>query len=488
MDNVSSIKFFIPELFLTVAVIAVIIAGLINKNKNKFLIPGMSVAALLGTVILSFTQYEMGMNSLFFNMTVLDPMSVFFKILVAAATIWIVLFSLQQHMKVEYYILLLITNLGMFLMASANDLLMILVSLEVVGLSSYVLAGYYKNNMKSSEASLKYVLYGAASTGIMAYGMSILYGLTGETNLAAIQQQLLTQQPYNLTVFISIILIFAGFGYKIAMVPFHFWVPDVYEGAPTPITAFFSVAPKAAGLALLIRFMTTVVGHQLAPGAAEWLQNMDISAPLLIAILSVLTMTLGNTIALQQKNVKRMMAYSSIAHAGYLLMAFVVFNKEGYAAIMLYLVFYLLMNFGAFFIIHMVAQKLGSEDIETFYGLGYRAPFAAVSMAIFMFSLTGLPPLAGFIGKFYLFAAIINGHWYWLAVAGVLNSVISLYYYAGVARAMFLVKTETKDAVSFQTFDKILIATLVIPTLVFGIYWTPILELTMRSIKLFAGN
>jgi len=489
MDNITSVGFFIPELFLTAAIIAVIIVDLIVKNAGKIVTPLLSVGSLLVALFLAYAQYEMGLKSLFFGMIVLDPLSVFFKIFVSIATIVIIFFSLSlKNIKSEYYVLLLIINLGMYLMSSASDLLMMLVSLEIVGLSSYVLAGIYKNNTRSSEAALKYVLYGAASTGIMAYGMSLLYGMTGETNLYAIQKYLIEFQPYSLSVFISVILILAGLGYKVAMVPFHFWVPDVYEGAPTPITAFFSVAPKAAGLALMVRFMTSTVGHQVSAGAMEWLQNIEINAPLLIAILSVLTMTLGNFVALQQKNVKRMMAYSSIAHAGYVLMAFVVFNKQGYEAVMFYMFVYMLMNFGAFWVIHLVAEKLGSEDITAYHGLGYRAPFAAVSMAVFMFSLTGLPPLAGFIGKFYLFAAIINEHWYWLALAGVLNSVVSLYYYAGVAKAMFLVKAENEEAVSFPLFDRVLIGAMAVPTLIFGVYWSPIIKWTSQSIKIFTGN
>ena len=236
----------------------------------------------------------------------------------------------------------------------------------------------------------------------------------------------------------------------------------------------------------MIRFMTSTVGHQISTDMTEWIQNIEINAPVLIAVLSILTMTLGNLIALKQSNVKRMMAYSSIAHAGYILMAFVVFNTTGYEAIMFYTAIYLLMNFGAFWIIHIFAQKFGSEEIETYHGLGYRSPFASVCMAIFMFSLTGLPPLAGFIGKFYLFAAIVEQNWYWLAVIGVLNSVISLYYYAGVVKAMFLIKTEDTEEVTISLYDKILLAVLTIPLLIFGVYWTPIIKWTNASIEIFS--
>jgi len=486
MDNVSSLVYFIPELILTASIVIVLVADLIFKKSKEFIIPLMSVGALIITLFFTVAQYSKGLESLFFDMIVLDGMAIFFKLLVTVATIFIIFFSMpQKQTKSEFYVLLLAIVLGMFLMVSSSDLLMMLISLEIVGLASYVLAGINKDSLKSSEAALKYVLFGAASTGVMAFGMSLLYGMTGETNLFAIQNQLMLTQPPAISVFISVILILAGLGYKIAMVPFHFWVPDVYEGAPTPITAFFSVAPKAAGLGLLARFMTSTVGHQISTDATEWIQNIEINAPLLLAVLSILTMTLGNLIALKQSNVKRMMAYSSIAHAGYILMAFVVFNSVGYMAVMIYTAIYLLMNIGAFWIIHIVAEKLDGEEIETYHGLGYRAPYAAVCMAIFMFSLTGLPPLAGFIGKFYLFAAIIEQNWYWLAIIGVLNSVVSLYYYAGVVKAMFLVKLDNPKEVSISMYDKIMLAVLTIPLLIFGVYWTPLLNWTTSSIEIF---
>lgn len=486
MNNVSSLEFFIPELFLTASIVLVLVSDLIFKKAKNILVPILSVGVLIITLFLSVAQYSLGQESLFFNMIVLDGMAIFFKILVTIATIIIIFFSMpQKSFKSEYYTLLLIVVLGMFLMVSSSDLLMMLISLEVVGLASYVLAGINKNNLKSSEAALKYVLFGAASTGVMAYGMSLLYGMTGETNLFEIQSALIASQPPALSVFIAVILILAGLGYKIALVPFHFWVPDVYEGAPTPITAFFSVAPKAAGIGLLARFMTSTVGHSISPESVGWIQNININAPELISVLSMLTMTLGNLLALKQSNIKRMMAYSSIAHAGYILMAFVVFNSVGYEAIMIYTAIYLLMNLGAFWMIHIMAEKLNSEEISAYHGLGYRAPLASVCMAIFMFSLTGLPPLAGFIGKFYLFAAIVKQHWYWLAVIGVLNSVISLYYYAGVAKAMFLIKVEEPTEVKISLYDKVILLVLTVPLIIFGVYWIPLIEWTSSSISIF---
>ncbi len=489
MDNISSLQYFIPELFLTAAIMVIIIVDLILKGEKKIITAYLSVTALVVTIFLSFGQYEYASGSLFQGMIVLDSLAVFFKIITAFSTIIVIFFSIPSfRTRSEYYILLLIVTVGMFLMASVNDLLMIILAMEIVGIVSYVLAGFNKKDIKSNEASLKYVLYGAASTGIMAFGFSYIYGLTGHTNLFEIQQSIIANQPNAMTMFIAVVLVMGGLGYKIAMVPFHFWLPDVYEGAPTPITAFFSIGPKAAGMAVLIRFMTTVIAHPLDYAGTDFIQNLQVHAPMILAILAVLTMTLGNFSALQQKNIKRMMAYSSIAHAGYMLMAFVVFNMQGYEAVLFYLVVYLFMNFGAFWVIESMTPKLGSEEISAYTGLGYRAPYMAVAMAVFMFSLTGLPPLAGFVGKFFLFAAVVNAEWYVLAVLGVLNSVVSLYYYAYVVKVMFLNTVEDDSPIAVGLYDKVLLAVFLVPTIIFGVYWSPIVEFTSRSIGMVSGK
>ncbi|WP_456408585.1 NADH-quinone oxidoreductase subunit N [Caldithrix abyssi] len=484
MDNLSSLSYFVPELFLTAAILGVIILDLLLKKEHKIWTGIVSAAALVISVFLIFQQYTLPASEIFMGMLILDSMAVYIKLISAVSSIIIILFSLPYFTdKSEYYVLILITTLGMFLMGAVNDILMIIVAMELVGLMSYVLTGFTKRNYRSNEASLKYILYAATSTGVMAFGLSYLYGLTGETNLLKIQQALMNHPPHQVAFFITFVFILAGIGYKIAMVPFHFWLPDVYEGAPTTITAFFSIGPKAAGFAVLIRFFTTVLSH----GSSEngvFLQNLQVHIPQLLAILAVLTMTLGNLVALRQTNIKRLMAYSSIAHAGYMLMAMVVFNTQGFKAVLFYLLVYLFMNFGAFWVIIAISQKLGSEKIEAFRGLGYRSPYAAVAMAVFMFSLTGLPPLAGFIGKFYLFAAVVNDGWYVLAILGVLNSVISLYYYAYVVKQMFLRTVEEQPPVPINLYETVVLTVLFIPTLIFGVYWSPLLRITEISFNL----
>jgi NADH-quinone oxidoreductase subunit N len=282
---------------------------------------------------------------------------------------------------------------------------------------------------------------------------------------------------YPLAVLLSITFILAGVGYKIASVPFHMWSPDVYEGAPIPITAFLSVASKAAGFALFIRLF--YLGFKSVDASIEW--------SLMLAVVSALTMTVGNLAALPQQNVKRLLAYSSISHGGFLLMGGVLLTSEGLQAILIYLVIYLFMNLGAFFVVILVANEVGSETIDGYRGLISRAPLIAVSMAIFLFSLTGLPPLAGFAGKWILFAAVIKERLYWLAIIGLLNSVVSLYYYVRIVKAMFLETADDTESLSFSPGSLVLLLVFVVPTLLLGIYWNPLYELSRVSLGNLMG-
>ncbi len=388
----------------------------------------------------------------------------------------------------EYYSLLVAMTLGMFLMAGATNVLMMVLAMELTSLSSYILAGYTKEAADSSEASLKYIIYGAVSSGVMLYGISILFGLTGAMDYAGINHSLILHAPNYFALLTATIFIVVGFGYKISAVPFHFWTPDVYEGAPITITAFLSVASKAAGFAMMIRFFKVIFIDTtiLAVPAGMWTSLYGFEWNKLLAILSVLTMTLGNLVAVWQDNLKRLLAYSSIAHAGYMLMGVVVLSNQGIAAVLIYFMMYLFMNLGAFFVVMMVANKTGSEDISAYRGLGYRAPLIGVAMAIFLVSLTGLPPTAGFIGKLYLFAALLETRWIWLAVVGAVNSVISLYYYARVLRYMFLRDPEGQtSSITLDRSEAIILLVLVIPTLLFGLYFGPLVDLANASVQMF---
>jgi NADH-quinone oxidoreductase subunit N len=490
---------FTPEVALTLTFLAGIVAELFVR-RTSLVVAGIVLAGFLLTGL--FVLGQGGMSaSLFSGMITVDPFAVFFKLVIVLSAIFVLVFSLHSgelntpgRGLGEYYFLLPALTLGLVLMAGASNMLMIYLAVELSSISSYILAGYTKDAPDSSEAALKYVIYGALSSGLMLYGMSLIYGLTGSLDLADINAALpgvLEQSggsPYLLL--IAGLLVLAGFGYKISAVPFHFWAPDVYEGAPITITAFLAVASKAAGFAVLVRFFkvtfidTSAVG--LAPGT--WAVLRDVPWVEIIAVLAVVTMTIGNLIAIWQNNMKRLLAYSSIAHAGYMLTGVVVLNNEGLAAVLLYFVVYLFMNLGAFYAVMLIANETGSEDIEDYRALGPRAPVLTVALTIFLISLTGLPPTAGFIGKLYLFAALINGGWAWLALVGALNSVIALYYYARVIRNMYLRSSEEAAApLRFGGMQTAVVMVLLVPTLLFGLYFTPLAELAQASVRMFGA-
>jgi NADH-quinone oxidoreductase subunit N len=374
--------------------------------------------------------------------------------------------------------------LGMFFMASASDLILIYISIELLSLSSYVLAGFVKNTVRSSEASLKYVIYGGVSSGIMLFGISLIYGLTGTTNLYEINSIVQIQSFPYITFLIAALFITVGFGFKISAAPFHFWTPDVYEGAPLPITAYLSVASKAAGFAVLIRFIKiTFVSSIDHHGNWELLSIIDWRS--IIVLLSILTMTLGNFTALWQDNLKRMLAYSSIAHAGYMLLGVAVLSDQGITATMIYFIVYLFMNLGAFFVVMIIANKIGSEDIDDYKGLGKTMPLLSVALTLFLVSLVGLPPTAGFIGKVVLFLALVDADMIALAVIALLNSVVSLYYYIRVLKNLYLVQVdEEKPVIKISFANGLVIILLAAPVLIFGIYFTPIVNFAKNSINI----
>ena len=488
---------FFPEVALTATFLAVLIVDLLVRRSAA----ASASVAMLGLLVTGALVIDQAgvRASIFGNMLAVDPFSVFFKLVIVLSAILIVVFSLGSselnspgRKLGEYYALLISLTLGMVLMAGASNLLMMYLAIELSSISSYTLSGYTKEAPDSSEAALKYVIYGAVSSGLMLYGISLVYGLTGSLEIYAVNRAL----PHILgqggagafVLLIAGILMFAGFGYKISAVPFHFWAPDVYEGAPITVTAFLAVASKAGGFAMLIRFLkvTFVDTSVVALPAGMWATLHGFDWYAIIAALSVLTMTVGNLVAIWQNNLKRLLAYSSIAHAGYMLAGIVVLSNEGIAAIMVYFVVYLFMNLGAFYVVMLIANKTGSEDIEDYKGLGARAPFLAVALAVFLVSLTGLPPTAGFIGKLYLFAALINNGWVWLAIVGALNSVIALYYYVRVFRNMFLRSGDHPAApLSFSILQTGTVLCLLIPTLLLGLYFGPLVELAQASVKMF---
>jgi NADH-quinone oxidoreductase subunit N len=487
---------FFPELAISVVFLLVIIVDIaFPKEMGKRISFATTFLGLIASFVLAIPLFGVGAQSMFFGMIALDRMAVFFKVFLILTSLLVLATApgskeLSRRHLGEFYALLLGVTLGMMLLVSATDLLMLFLSLEMVSLSSYIMVGYLRNDRQSNEASLKYFLFGAVSTGSMLYGITLLYGVTGTTRMAAIRD-LISAEGFpagnSLILLVSTVLILAGFGFKTAAVPFHFWCPDAYEGAPTPVTAFLSVAPKAAGFGALIRFFRTSM-TQSSGSPLQWEAISSINWPTLILILSVLTMTFGNIAALRQDNMKRLLAYSSIAHAGYILMGAAVSNSQGMQAMLVYLITYLFMNLGAFLIVIEVFNKTGSFSLKDYGGFFRRAPFIAITMTIFMLSLMGIPPFAGFFGKLYVFAAAVKGNLAWFAVIGALNSVISVYYYARVIKTMIIDGNEDAGMIKVSRTGQAMIWLMLLPTAGLALFWGPIHEITASSIQLFLGN
>lgn len=490
LKNVASLTFFLPEIILSVTILLLIVLDLLTEAKRRLAL--IAVVGCVAALIATFDLYSAQPGLLFHRMMVLDNFSLFFKVFSLTAAILCIWMSLgsneiKQVHQGEFYTLLLTCTLGMFFMASSTNLLMAYLSLELVSLTSYVLTGFLPHNRRSSEAALKYLIYGGVASGTMIYGMSWIFGMTGSLDYASIQAAL-AQNPFNtVTLFVALVFILAGFGYKIVFVPFHMWSPDVYQGAPTPFTAFLSVASNAAGLAIMIRFFFPGMSQVSANG--DWATLSGVEWPQVLLLLSMLTMTVGNLCALNQRNVKRMLAYSGIAHAGYMMMGLAILNNEGLSAVLFYVVVYLIMNVGAFLVVGMIANVTGDEDIENYRGLAWRGAIVpAVCLAIFLFSLTGLPPFAGFIGKFFLFSAVVKqgGAFAVLAIVAALNSVVSLYYYAKIVKTMFLDTPNPEDkTVSVSVNDFTLLFPLAAATLVLGVYFAPLVQYTSHSLRFF---
>lgn len=494
LPNLSSdLLAILPEISLSLTLVAIVVFHLIF-NKSKRFLPFISLVGIVITfafVILQFgdtrSAFSVTGNHTFLS---LDNFSSFFKILILITTAFIVLFSISSQevnscpdRHGEYYALIFGMVIGMFFMVSANDLILIYLSLELLSLSSYVLAGFVKTSLRNSEASLKYIIYGSASSGIMLFGISILYGITGSTNLHEINSLLQFPSATQLTFLISIIMIFAGIGFKISIVPFHFWTPDVYEGAPISITAFLSVASKAAGFAVLIRFLKITFAQGLDK-SGYWQMLSYIDWQMLLVVFSIITMTFGNFAALWQDNVKRMLAYSSIAHAGYLMLGVAVLSDQGLMAVLVYFTVYLFMNLGAFYVVMLIANKINSEEIDDYKGIGYSLPLLGTALGIFLVSLTGLPPTAGFVGKLYLFIALVDANMITVAIIALLNTVVSLYYYIRVLKAMFLVRSEKTVEIHLSPLNYIVIFLLAAPVLILGVYFTPLVNIAKESVQL----
>lgn len=490
----SDLRAFTPEIVTTAALLVVVLLdiGLGRLRRGATFLA--AALGLLGALAAALAQFGAPARTLFYGMVAVDDMGAFFKVFVITTSLLVLLAApaarelARAHLG-EFYALLLGVTLGMMLLAASTDMIMLFLSLEMVSLSSYIMVGYLSTDRLSNEASLKYLLFGAVSTGSMLYGITLLFGLTGTTQMAAMRAVLEQGAGAggNLPAMLAATaLVLAGFGFKIAAVPFHFWCPDVYTGAPTPVTAFLSVAPKAAGFATLIRFFFTGLSDTTASG---WSAFTAVNWTLLVLVLSVVTMVFGNLAALRQENMKRLLAYSSIAHAGYILMGAVVLSAEGLQSVMVYLITYLFMNLGAFIVVIEMYNRTGSFELKDYRGLYRRSPFLAIAMSIFMLSLMGIPPLAGFFGKLYVFAAAVKRDLAWYAAVGALNSVIAVYYYARVIKTMVIDEAEGEPAaIAVSWANQALVWVMLVPTAALALVWDYVQRLTGGSLNFFIGG
>src|SRR3954471_13124702 len=459
--SLSDFYYILPEIVLTAGALILLVVDVLLPRGSRAL-TWVTIGVLLATLI-SLAPFRSVTVEVANGLMAVDRFALFFKVLFLLAALMTVLMS-DRYLAIggaspgEYYFLILCATLGMMVMAGGIDLITIFIGLETMAVSFYILAGFMKPNQRSNEAAVKYFLLGAFSLGILLYGMSLMYGLSGTTNLRAMATTFATMQTDPRLV-LAVILVVAGMGFKIAAVPFHMWAPDVYEGAPTPVTAFLSVGSKAASFAMLLRIFV----EGLAPMQADW--------RLLFEALSIVTMTAGNIAALTQSNLKRMLAYSSIAHAGYLMIGVVAGTSRGITAMLIYLLIYAFMQMGAFAIIVMMRRKDAiGDELKDLSGLAFRQPFAAFAMLLFMLSLGGIPPTAGFMGKFWLFGAAIDSGYVWLAVIGVLNSAVSLYYYIRIVVFMYLRKETAGSEPVMSPALRVTLAIAVAATLILGVY------------------
>ncbi len=472
----------LPMLLITGAGLLVLVLDplLPPERRDRLAVLGLAgiVAAAL-VLLIRRGQHEI----VFGGMLAADAFALYFNLLFLLVAGLTVLISLPYVRRVgmdhgEYYALLLFSTLGMMIMASSLDLITIFLGLETLSISLYILAGFLREQLKSNESALKYLLLGAFASGFVLYGIALTYGATGSINLRKIAEAAATGKvasPLLLTIGAGLLII--GFGFKVASVPFHMWTPDVYEGAPTSVTAFMIAGTKAAAFAAFLRILMTAL-PVLQP---DWSR--------VLWVLAVLTMTVGNVVAIAQSNIKRMLAYSSIAHAGYILVALVAANTLGSGSVLFYLAAYTFMNLGAFAVVIALARQDGERvAIDDYAGLGLKYPFLGAAMALFMFSLAGIPPTGGFMGKFYIFSAAIQANHIGLAIIGVLNSVISVFYYLRITVVMYMGQGEA-ESVPGRLSPALGLAVLIaiLGTLQLGLFPSRFLEVALRSVGSLLG-
>ena len=481
LTYLANLSHYIPELLACITMFFLILVESTyhRRERGRKLFNVCAYVGLFVTLMALLDKFPDKGIGIFTNTVTIDPFSTMMKIIMTLGTLGTVYLGCQskdidKDLKSEFVIVSIGVLIGGMLLASANNMLILYIGIETLSILSYVLASLRKNDERSSEAGLKYSLYGGVSSGIMLFGISHIYGVTGSIHFSEIAAAMGNLSNVDaMFIMPAFILFFVGIGYKIACVPFHMWSPDVYEGSPLPVTAFFSIVPKMAGIAAIVRISVSFFAQE------GMLQDAWIG---LLVVVAALTMTVGNVSAIGQKSVKRMLAYSSIGHAGMMLMGAVVLDK-GIESILFYGTTYLFMTLVAFYIVGAISNEYGNEDFERFSGLVYRHPLMAIMLSIVMFSLAGVPPLGGFVAKFNLLAVVINDGHYSLAVIAGINSVISLYYYLRLVRLMILKPVEGNDSITFfkGCLNQGVIVILTIPVVFLGLFWSGILEIMHRA-------
>lgn len=480
-----------PELALVAFAILVILVDL--GVKQKAVLAGLSIAGLLVSAAFALSMWQMPAARAFGGLLVVDQFALFFKFVIIAIAILVILASADYVKKFarfqgEYYALVLLSATGMMLLAATGELIAIYVALELSSISLYTLAGFLKDD-RSTEAGLKYLILGAVASAVLLYGMALVFGVTGKTKLAeiagAVQGQSLASIFANPALLVGLVLLASGFGFKIACVPFQMWVPDVYEGAPTPVTAYLSVASKAAGFAIIIRVFFS------AFGTPAWL---SFDWGILFAVLSAVTMTAGNVMAIWQKNIKRLLGYSGIAQAGYVMVGLAAVGAAstgdtlGRAGILFFLVSYAFTNLAAFIAIIAISQRIESDEIDAYAGMGKRSPVLAAVLSLALFSLTGLPPTAGLIAKIYLFNGAVQAGLLWLVIIAVLNTGISAYYYLRVVKVMWTGQPASEEKLPASSAAvSVAMAVASLGTLVLGIVPGPFVDFARAAIKILTS-
>lgn len=470
-----SLSYISIEIFTALLGLGVLIVGLLVPKEQKYGLGYLVTIGLTGILFMSFGHY--GVNSKILDgMYVLDDFGLFFKQLFLVAAILVSLSATLYVRKIgsnygEFFVMMVFATLGMIVLASAGDFITLYLALELMTISFYILTGYKKGDSKSVEAGIKYLILGAMSSGILLYGLSLVYGMTGTTIISEVALKVKDLAGMPPALLVGLVFLVAGFGFKISAVPFQMWSPDVYEGAPTPVTAFLAVGSKAAAFAVLVRVFLTAFPVY----AGQW--------KLLFAALAALTIVVGNLVAIPQTNIKRMLAYSSIAQAGYIMTGVIAANAAGVKGVAFYAMLYVFATVGAFTVVMNFSANTGSDEIKDYAGLAQRSPLMAAVLTVCLLSMAGIPPLAGFAGKFYLFSSIVNQGYLWLVLVGLVMSMASVYYYLNVAKVMYMADPTDETPIVVPAGSKATLLLAMAITVFLGVWPEPLSKLAILAAK-----